>query len=204
MMENAMTPADIAAVTRNSNQDGMGGAYGGWLWIIVLMLFWNRGGWGGYGNDGCNGQALTEAQYCTGMNFNQLENAVARAQDKMDRTQEGLANLGYENLKTQMGMQQAMQQCCCDTNANIAQLRSDMQKGFCDTNHLITTLSKDNEIAALKQQISAMQFNDLRADLTCQIERATANVVRYPSGYTYSAGNSPFCGCNPCAQNGNF
>lgn len=199
MTENAMTPADFAAVTRGNNYDGMGGM-GGWLWIIVLMLFWNRGGWGGYG-DNCNGNAVTEAQLCTSMNFNDLENAVARTQDKIDRTQEGLANLGYEQLKTAMTMQQAQQDCCCTTNRNIDQLRYDMEKGFCETNNLITTLAKDNEIAALKQQVSAMQFADLRNDLTCQINAATANVVRYPSGYTYTAGNSPFCGCcNPCGS----
>lgn len=200
MTENAMTPADFAAVTRNNGYDNGMNGMGGVLWIIVLMLFWNRGGWGGGCGNGA-GAPVTEAQLCTSMNFNDLQNAVARTQDKIDRTQEGLASLGYDQLKTMMGMQQSQQECCCTTNRNIDQLRYDMEKGFCQTNNLITTLAKDNEIAALKQQVSAMQFNDLRNDLTCQINAATANVVRYPSGYTYTAGNSPFCGCcNPCAS----
>lgn len=203
MTTEAMTPADFAAVTRNNNYDGGMNGMGGWLWIIVLMLFWNRGGWGGgYGEGG--GTPVTEAQLCTSMNFNDLQNSVARVQDKIDRTQEGISSLGYEQLKTMMGMQQSQQECCCTTNRNIDQLRYDMEKGFCQTNNLITTLAKDNEIAALKQQVSAMQFADLRNDLTCQINAATANVVRYPSGYTYTAGNSPFCGCNTCCTSQNF
>lgn len=197
-MTNEISAADLLLAGRNNNDNyGMNGM-GGWLWIIVLMLFWNRGGWG---NNDFNGTPVTEAQLCTSMNFNDLQNAVGRTQDKIDRTQEGLATMAYDQLRTAMTMQQNEQECCCRTNSNIDQLRYDMQKGFCETNNLITTLAKDNEIAALKQQVSAMQFADLRNDLTCQIQAATANVVRYPSGYTYSAGNSPFCTCNPCGQN---
>ena len=45
-----MTPADIAAVTRNSNSGGDGwGGNNGW-WVIILLLALGRG-WG-YGNDG--------------------------------------------------------------------------------------------------------------------------------------------------------
>lgn len=69
-----MSLSDIAAVTRgNDDGDGWGGN-GAW-WIIVLFLFmfgagWNRGG--------ANGEPVTEAGLCNAMNFNGLENAVAR------------------------------------------------------------------------------------------------------------------------------
>lgn len=47
--ENAMSPADIAALTKN-NGDMFGGGNGAW-WIIILFLFafcgWGGGNWGG-------------------------------------------------------------------------------------------------------------------------------------------------------------
>ena len=54
-----MTPADIAAVTGNSNNNGWGNGDGSW-WIIVLFLFALMGnGWGnGFGGFGGNGGAV--------------------------------------------------------------------------------------------------------------------------------------------------
>lgn len=55
MYENAMTPADMAAVmNRNGSYGDMGFGGGAWWWIIILFLFgmnggWGRGGFGGYG-----------------------------------------------------------------------------------------------------------------------------------------------------------
>ena len=54
LTENGMSPADIAAVTGNSNGFGWGGDSG--LWLIVLFLFIFAGGaWGGNGGYGGGG-----------------------------------------------------------------------------------------------------------------------------------------------------
>lgn len=29
-----------------------------------------------------------------------------------------------------------------------------------------------------------------------ELQNALAGVIRYPNGFTYNAGNNPFCGCN--------
>ena len=49
-----------------------------------------------------------------------------------------------------------------------------------------------------QDKIEAMQnrINQL------ELQQATGNVVRYPTGFTYNAGPSPFCGCM-CGGNGN-
>lgn len=44
-------------------------------------------------------------------------------------------------------------------------------------------------IAAQAQRINQLE---LQSQMT--------NVVRYPNGYTYNAGPSPFCGCNGCGN----
>ena len=54
------------------------------------------------------------------------------------------------------------------------------------------TASNQKVLDALAQnKIDAMaaRINQL------ELQAATSNIVRYPSGWTYNAGNSPFCNC---------
>ncbi len=77
-----MTPADIAAVTRNNDGNGGGMGWGGdWMAFIVLFLLFGMFGWGGFGGfgggfgGGVSG-ALTRADLCQDMNFSQVENGI--------------------------------------------------------------------------------------------------------------------------------
>ena len=46
-------------------------------------------------------------------------------------------------------------------------------------------LIQTNEIQALRDKVSSLEMDN-----------RMYGVVRYPMGYTYNAGPSPFCGCN--------
>lgn len=77
-----MTPADIAAVTRNNDGNGGGMGWGGdWMAFIVLFLLFGMFGWGGFGGfgggfgGGASG-ALTRGELCQDMNFSQVENGI--------------------------------------------------------------------------------------------------------------------------------
>lgn len=105
-MTDMLTPADIAAVTGNkNNNDGWGDGAGAW-WMIILFAMiwgWGRGGFGGGngGNDGVSGGGyVTEAGLCNAMNFNDLANAVGRLGDtqqaQFTQLTNGVCNLGYE------------------------------------------------------------------------------------------------------------
>lgn len=59
------------------------------------------------------------------------------------------------------------------TNANIV---SQSQK-------ILDTLT-ENRIDAMQNRINQLE-----------LQNQLAGVVRYPNGYTYNAGQSPFCGC---------
>ena len=48
-----------------------------------------------------------------------------------------------------------------------------------------------NRMAEMQNQINALQ-----------LDRALAGVVRYPNGWTYNAGNNPFCANNGCCCGG--
>ena len=75
-------------------------------------------------------QPVTEAGLCSAMNFNDLSNAVGRLSDMSQtqfmQTSQGLATVGYENLRNFMSTQQLVQNgdyalssqladCCCKT-----------------------------------------------------------------------------------------
>ena len=72
-MENMMTPADIAAVTRDDNRDGFFGE-GGFFWIVVLFLIFGMMGGGGFGwgNNAATQGAITRGELYEGFNTNAI------------------------------------------------------------------------------------------------------------------------------------
>lgn len=64
---------------------------------------------------------------------------------------------------------------------NTASIKSDLS----DKAQKILDALSENKIEALQSKVNELQLN-----------QAMAGVVRYPSGWTYNAGTSPFCNCN--------
>jgi hypothetical protein len=183
-MDSNLSLADIAAVTRNNNTDGFGDG-NGW-WIILILLFALGGNGFGYGN-GVAGRVATVEDVNSSANFTRLENQVRfnenAIQNGFSNTFNGIANLGYrelENFSTlrydnAIGQKDLMAQiadCCCKTQTAIHA-----------EGEATRALIQENKIEALQNKINALE-----------LQAATANVVRYPTGFSYSAGPSPFCG----------
>jgi hypothetical protein len=212
-MEN-MSLSDIAAVTDKCD-NGFGGG-SAWVLIILFALIF---GWGGNGFGGNSTAAITEAQMCSMNNFTQLENAVGRLNDSQAQQNmmlsNGLCNLGYESLNQFGSLQRDLctgfangvaatnqaafqaRECCCETNRNIDQLRYDgalntasINANTTEQTQKILDAIKDNQIAAMQNQINQLQLNN-----------AMCGVVRYPQATTFSAGMNPYFsnGCGCCA-----
>ena len=94
-------------------------------------------------------------------------------------------------------------QCCCDTklllteqnagtNANIAQSRYDAAM---NTAALQASLAAG--FADIKQSMAQDKIESLQNQINqLQLANQMVNVVRYPNGWTWNAGPSPFCnGC---------
>lgn len=147
--------ADIAAVT--GNNDGWGGGYGGgwWALIILFALFggWGRGGvFGGNGGCGCDSACATVGDIERGFN-NQS------TQQRFNGIDQGLCQLGYDNLNQISGLQNTIMQgnfglqqainnasvasmqdtnsisrqladCCCETREAIQGINYNMSQGF--------------------------------------------------------------------------
>lgn len=209
-MDNGMSLSDIAAVTRGN--DGQGWGNGAW-WIIILFLFVFMGGGGLWGNrqSGINeyATAASQQEILFGQQFGQIN-------DRLTNIGNGICNLGYElqgNIGQlgkevalgQSGLNQAIMgtgnqlsrqlgDCCCEQRLGIANLGAQMDRQTCEITTAIKAegeatraLIQANEIQSLRDKVSALEMDN-----------RMCGVVRYPNGYTYNAGPSPFCGCNNC------
>lgn len=205
-----MSLSDIAAVTGN-NRDGWGG--NGAIWLVLLFLFFgfNRG-WNNQGEFGQYATAASQQEILFGQQFGQLN-------DRLTNLGNGICNLGYEMqgnigqlgkevalaqagtnttiLQTGNGIQAQIAQCCCDNRLATANLTAQMDKQTCAINSNIDAKFAEIQKQQYEQTIAAQTQRINQLELASQMY----GVVRYPNGYAYSAGPSPFCGCNGCGTN---
>lgn len=209
-----MSLSDIAAVTRGNN-DGMNAS--NWIMDILILFFFMamKGGGGLFGNrQGEFGQYATAAsqqEILFGQQFGQIN-------DRLTNIGNGICNLGYEMqgnigqlgkevalaqagtnttiLQTGNSIQSQLAQCCCDNRLATANLAAQMDKQTCAINSNIDAKFAELQKNQLEQTIAAQAQRINQLELQSQM----TNVVRYPNGYTYNAGPSPFCGCNGCGN----
>ena len=227
MNENGLSAADVALLTGNNNNDGWGGnGMGGLIWILALLALMGGGFGGGWGGNGYHPQYATQDFVQNGLNFNDLQDqnrdimnaitngtaqSVAAAKEAeyesiavaKDIQSTIISQIG--DVRTnQMQLLANQNQCCCDTkqamcegfnaiNAAIAQARYE--------NAMNTAAINANTTAGVQRILDAYtgnQIQDLRDQVqSLQLANQLQGVVRYPNGWTYNAGNSPFCGgCN--------
>ena len=192
-MEN-MSLSDIAAVTRGNDCDGWGG--GSW-WIIVLFLFAFMGGGFGWNRQGEFGQYATAAsqqEILFGQQFGQLN-------DRLTNIGNGICNLGYDMQGNigQLGKEMALAQGA--TNTTVMQTANDLQRQLADC-CCTTQRAIDGVNANLEAKFAALEKSHLEQRIAEQSARIASlemdnrmyGVVRYPNGYSYNAGPSPFCG----------
>lgn len=207
MGENGMTPADMAAVTGNEN------GWGGMIWLFAILALMG-GGFGGWNNRGYE-QYATRDQVQNGFDTQNLQaqtrdilaavNAASMAGvqatnqvyhdvvdfvgDKYNELQRDVAGLaiGQANLLAHQN------ECCCGIKQLISQMNYDAAMRDAATNANIVAQNQKILDAIMANKIEAMQNRINQLELQNQLQ----GVVRYPNGWTYNAGTSPFCGgCN--------
>jgi hypothetical protein len=198
-MENGMSLSDIAAVTRGTNEENGWGS--GWFLIVVLFLFmfgFGGNGWNRQGEFGQFATAASQQEILFGQQFGQLN-------DRLTNIGNGICNLGYEMQGGigQLGKEMALAQN--GTNMTIMQtsnsIQSQMAQCCCDTQRAIDGVNANIEakFAALEKSQLEQRIAEQSARIaSLEMDNRMYGVVRYPNGYTYNAGNSPFCGCNSC------
>lgn len=188
MMENGMSPADLAAVTgRNNNGDGMFGGNGAW-WIIILFLFvfcgWGNGGFGG--NRGGQGTAMDgyvltsdfanierkidsvnnglcngfyqQAQLTNGVQM-QMANGFGQAELSRSNQQAALMQMLY-------GMSSQMAECCCETQTAIQGVNYNMANQACEIRNTMQNGTRDiieNQNANARAVLDALTAQRIEA-----------------------------------------
>lgn len=210
MGENGLTASDVALMSRDG--DGFGNGWGGMIWLFAILAMMGGGfGW----NGGANQQYATRDQVQNGFDTQNLQaqtrdilasvNAASMAGvqatnqvyhdvvnyvgDKYDELQRDLAGLavGQANLLANQN------ECCGGLKSQLMQNNYDAAMRDAATNANIVAQNQKILDAIMGNKIEAMQNRINQLELQNQL----AGVVRYPNGWTYNAGNSPFCGgCN--------
>lgn len=202
--------SDLKAALGDNNGTFGGG---GLLLVVILFLFFVMFG-GGWGNNQRGdldryATAASQQEILFGQQFGQIN-------DRLTNIGNGICNLGYEMQGGfgQLGKEVALGQsnlnqaimgtgnalsrqlgdCCCENRLAVANLGAQMDRQTCE----ITTAIKAEAAAtrAMLQEDTIQRLRDQVADL--RMDNRMYGVVRYPNGYSYNAGPSPFCGgcCN--------
>lgn len=132
------------------------------------------------------GNGICNLGYEMQRNVGQLGKEVALSQ----------ANLAQQVSSAQSDLSSQMAQCCCTTQRAIDGVNYNQAINTASINANIDAKFAAMEKNQLEQTIAAQQAQISQLQLAQQMN----NVVRYPNGFTYNAGMSPFCGgcCTGC------
>lgn len=196
-MENNFSLSDIAALVGNS------GTNGGNLILLLVILMAFSGGFGWNRNGGDYGQYATAAsqqEILFGQHFQNLDNKADRLGNGIaDATfalnnsiKDSAASVAGAVITEGRGIQKQLSDYQLDSQKNIDALRFDMANYANaindNVNDKFNRIEKMNYEARIAEQ--AARINQL------ELSQQMCNVVRYPNGWTYNAGPSPFCPCN--------
>lgn len=208
MNENGLSASDVALMNRDN--DGWGGM--GMIWLFAIIALMGGGFGGGWGNN--NGNAI-QADVNRGFDNQNLQ---AQTRDILAAVTAGTAqsvaatNQVYHDITGYVGdkymelqrdvaalaVGQAnvlanQNQCCCNIQSLIREMNYEAAMRDAATNANIVAQNQRVLDAFTGNRMEVMQNRINQLELQNQL----AGVVRYPNGWTYNAGNSPFCGgCN--------
>ena len=184
MTNTGLTAGDIMALTKDN--DGFLEGNG----IIILILFFLIFGFNGWGNR--NGSALTQAELQAGLYNQTTDRNLSDIRTAQCNTDMLINNASYNSLIQSKELSAQLANCCCENRLGIANLGAQINQNTCD---VVTAIHAEGE--ATRQLIQTNEIQSLRDKVSAlEMDNRFYGVVRYPNGYTYNAGNSPFCGCN--------
>lgn len=201
---NGYSLADIAVAMGGNS--GMGGSWLTLLFLIVLMGG-NGFGWGNNGFANAIGYENLATSNEVQRGFDN-QNSLANQREILSATNQvyhdivGYVGDKYSELdRDVLGVSASVQQaianqnaCCCDTKMLIQQTSAQNRyDALANTNALQAAIAAEGQKTRdmlSQDKIEALQGKVAQLELANQL----AGVVRYPNGWTYDAGRSPFCG----------
>ena len=185
--------------------NGFGNGFGGdWAWIILLLLLgwgnngWGNGGFGGYGNDiypWMNQANLTS----NGFQNQMLNDNVTSIRDGIHSLSTQLCNTGSDiqmalaigfsgveqcantrqmaDMQQMFSLQSALQNCCCENRAGIADLKytvatencADRTQAMQNTRDIID--SQTNGTRAILDKLCQLELDGVKAQVDAKNDR---------------------------------
>jgi len=219
---NGLSLADIAAIGKGG--DGFFGGSGGFGMIAILFLIVLMAGGGGWGFNNAIGYNNLATQNDVQRGFDALNlgnqsrdilaavnsgtaQAVAATNqtfhDSLAVLNDKYSELARDVYNVSSQVQQSIanaNECCCSTKMLIQETAGQNRYDALQNTNAINavTIGQTQKIldALAQNKIEALQgrINQL------ELSQAVSGVVRYPNGWTYNAGTSPFCNCNNCGM----
>ena len=179
-------------------------------WILLLLLCgWGNNGWGGNGGNQAMGYELgrvaTTNDVASGFSTSAI---MGNINDIMLTQQAGFAGVQQTLCQGFNGVNQAIGDCCCQTQRSIDAVRFDMQKNTCDIQRSIDCVGDriinfmtQQELAQLRDQVQTYKFRESQsaqnAYLVDQL-RPTARpayITCSPYDSAFGINRSGGCGC---------
>lgn len=227
-----LSASDVALLTGNGNNGwGMDGGWGSMIWLFAIIALMGGWGNGGFGGNGYHPQYATQDFVQNGFNFNDLQdqnrdimtaitNGTAQAvaastQAKYDNinvmkdVQAAIIGQISDIRTNQMQLLANQNDCCCSTKMLINEVGNNLAAELAQARYenAMNTASINANTTAQTQRIIDMMTGNTIQDLRDQVQglqlaSQLQNVVRYPNGWTYNAGNNPFCNnnCGGCCN----
>jgi len=180
---------------------GNGGLFGGDLSILVLFfLFMMMGGWGNGFGGGFGGGDLypwmnQSSQISNGFQNQMLNDSISAIQGGIAGITTQLANNQMADMERSFSVQSALQNCCCENRASVADLKYTVATEACadraavgdalqaviasNTANTQKILDKicSQEIDALKSQVVALQNQNNMLNLAASQTAQTAQLI---------------------------
>ena len=126
---------------QGTNNSGFGGWGDGWWILLLLLCGWGNGnGWAGNGGNNMNyeiGRLATTNDVASGFSTSTI---MSTQRDNQLAVQAGFANVQQTLCQGFNGINQAISDCCCQTQRSIDNVNYNMARNTCD----IIQSGKDN------------------------------------------------------------
>lgn len=205
-MDGTLSAADMAAVT------GREGNWGEGLWLFAILALMG-GGFGNWGGNRGYEQYATRDQVQNGFD---TQNLQAQTRDILAAVTGGTAqsvaatNQVYHDVVSYVGDKyMELQRDLAGLAVGQANLLAKQNETGCgilraidgvNYNAAMNTAAINANVTAVGQKIlDAIMGNKMEEMQNrinqLELQNQLGNVVRYPQGFVYNAGNNPFCGC---------
>lgn len=203
-----MSPADVAAMTRNNDVFGGNGFMG--IFGLLILLGIMNGGFGGWG--GNNQQYATREQVQSG--FDALNSADSQRDIMNAVTTAGTNGIAatkeaqYETISVikdaqvastrEFGILEAkgdgilakLNECCCGILRGQDGIKYDALKNKDELSERMNGMER-----RIMEKLTEDKFARMQAEIDAlRLDKALCGVVRYPTSATYDAGAWPFGG----------